>query len=114
MRLAALAVALVPLAACQQTAISPAPPPSVSGLRLVPVPSGLRVDGSGGREIGLGRDRLGALQSAARVEGEMPRPVSCASGREGFATKGGITMVFEAGRLVGWEDGTGRAGRGCA
>ncbi|WP_092640423.1 hypothetical protein [Jannaschia faecimaris] len=84
------------------------------GLSLAPAPGGLIVVGSGGREIGFGRDQKGALESVARVEEAAPQPTVCGNGRDGFLTKSGLRLVFEDGRFVGWEGAPGRAGRRCA
>ncbi|WP_179380885.1 hypothetical protein [Jannaschia marina] len=99
------------LAGCQT--VSASAPSGLSGLSLVPAPGGLLVEGSGGREIGFGRDQTGALESVARVEGTSPRAVACPSGRQGMETRTGLTLVFERGTFVGWEGAQGRAGRGC-
>ncbi|TFL20141.1 hypothetical protein [Jannaschia formosa] len=87
---------------------------SAPGLRLVPAPAGLDVAGSGGREIGFGRDRAGALASVARVEGASPRAVACpAPGLDAFRTEGGLVLVFTGTSFVGWAQDGARAGRGC-
>ncbi|WP_299821387.1 hypothetical protein [uncultured Jannaschia sp.] len=98
------------LTACQA---SLAPDPPERGLLLVPGPNGLDVVGSGGLEIGFGRDRSGVLESVARVEGRESRPAACGSGREAYATRGGLRLVFEGDTFVGWEGPQGAAGRGC-
>lgn len=99
-------VLVLAIAGCQ-------PAPSLTGLSLRPAPNGLAVDGSGGREIGFGRAQAGALAAIARVEGRVPRAVPCGGGREAFAADGGLRVVFEAGRFVGWESEAGAAGRTC-
>lgn len=81
---------------------------------LVPAPGGLDVAGSGGREIGFGRDRPGVLETVARVEGRPPRPVSCAGGRSAATLRDGTVIVFEGETFVGWRRGADGAGRGCA
>lgn len=88
--------------------------PPATGLTLVPTATGLAVEGSGGREIGFGRDRAGALQSALRVAGGRANPVDCAeAGRDG-ARLGGLVMVFEAGAFIGWSAGSAAAGARCS
>ena len=82
------------------------------GLALRPMAGGLAVEGSGGREIGFGRAQAGALAAMAKVAGRAPRPAACRPGREAFAL-GGLRVVFEAERFVGWQDASGAAGRGC-
>ncbi|WP_298429023.1 hypothetical protein [uncultured Jannaschia sp.] len=89
-------------------------PDAPSRFSLVPAPGGLDVAGSGGREIGFGRDRDGVLQSVARVEGRAPRPVACGGGRDAFAASDDLTLVFEGRRFVGWSGAAGAAGRTCA
>ncbi len=107
-------LAVCVLAACQQVdAPGVGAPMAAPRLALVPAPGGLLVEGSGGREIGFGRDRSGALASIAKVEGGAARPVACGAGREAFATAGGLGVVFEGGTFVGWRDVTAAAGRGC-
>ncbi|PWJ22233.1 hypothetical protein [Jannaschia seohaensis] len=90
------------------------PAPSEPALSLVPYEGGLVVVGSGGREIGFGRDRPGALASVARVEGVAPRPIPCAAlGRDGFVTREGVTLIFTEHSFVGWAQDGRRAGRTC-
>lgn len=101
------------LAGCQPTG-SVAPAAGLPGLSLVPSANGLMVAGSGGREIGFGRDQAGALSSVTRVEGRPPQTTDCQSGRQAFTTANGLRLVFEKGTFVGWTDDTGGAGRGCA
>ena len=102
------------LAAC--TAEAPAPDPErIPGLSLQPGPRGLLVVGSGGLEIGFGRDRMGVLESIGRVEGASPVPRSCDVGRAAVETVGGLSLVFADERFVGWEAPDGRsAGQPCA
>ena len=88
-------------------------PPAV-GLTLVPTATGLAVDGSGGREIGFGRDRAGALQSALRVAGGRADPLACAEAGRDAARIGSLVMVFEAGAFVGWSAGGAAAGGRCS
>ena len=106
----AAAVAALLLAGCVAAPGGPRPS-ALSGLSLVPAADGLDVAGSGGRQIGFGRDRDGALATAARVSGETPRAVSCGA-REGRAL-GDLVMVFERGAFVGWQAGGASAGRAC-
>lgn len=79
------------------------------GLTLVPAPGGLEVAGSGGREIGFGRDRAGALESAARVAGRRPEAAPCAAPGRDAARLGDLTLVFERGAFVGWATADGAA-----
>ncbi|WP_308917066.1 hypothetical protein [Jannaschia sp. LMIT008] len=88
-------------------------PPGLPGLALVPAADGLDVDGSGGRQIGFGRDRAGALDSVARVTGRRPIPVACGGGRDAFDAGGGLILVFEGRSFVGWRTAGGAAGRQC-
>ena len=89
------------------------PAPPRPAYALAPAAGGLDVVGSGGREIGFGRDRAGVLASVEAVTGIRPRPVDCAGGREALST-GALTLVFEARRFVGWRDADGAsAGAGC-
>ena len=99
------------LSGCQ--AATPTVPPA-NDLSLVPASGGLDVAGSGGREIGFGRDRIGVLESVTRVEGRRPRSVSCLFGRDAFETASGLRLVFAGNTFVGWESPAGKAGRGCA
>jgi|GEM_PF-2641183 len=103
---------LAGLAACQPV-VPPVASPGLPGLTLVPASGGLLVNGSGGREIGFGRDQPGALQTVARIEGMAPRGTSCGSGRQAFVTKGNLQLVFESGTFVGWTSGSDTAGRTC-
>ncbi|MBM2575834.1 hypothetical protein JQC91_05895 [Jannaschia sp. Os4] len=105
------ALAALVLAGCVASS-SGSGPSSVAGLALVPAPDGLDVSGSGGRQIGFGRDRDGALATAARIAGEAPRAVACGP-REGQAL-GDLVLVFERGTFVGWQRGGATAGRACA
>ena len=108
----ALVLAL-PLAACAAASPSSGPGPGPArGLTLVPVADGLEVAGSGGRRIGFGRDRAGAVASAARVAGAAPRAVACAAGT-GVAV-GDLVMVFD-GRdaFAGWTTPEAAAGLRC-
>ena len=100
--------ALTLAAGCAAATAPPAAGPPSAGLVLVPALGGLDVVGSGGREIGFGRARDGAIESGARVTGSRPVPVPCGAGREAVAL-GPLTMVFEAGRFVGWRVADGRA-----
>lgn len=102
------------LGACQPVTTGAAT--TLSGrpsLGLSPAPGGLIVSGSGGREIGFGRDQRGALESIARIEGVAPTTTACGNGRDGFVTRSGLRLVFEEGRFVGWDGASGRAGRAC-
>ena len=93
---------------------APAPVQRVSGLTLIPGPGGLTVGGSGGREIGFGRDRPGVLESVAKVTGAVPVAVACpAAGRDGFRVGLDLVIVFEGKTFVGWETTGARAGRSC-
>ena len=71
------------------------------------------MDGSGGREISFGRDRIGALESVAKVTGRVPAPVPCGGGRDAFDAGDGLRLVFEGKTFVGWTGPAGAAGRGC-
>lgn len=106
------ALSLLALAACQPA--GPVAAPGGGGLSLVPAPGGLLVQGSGGREIGFGRDRQGALDSVARVEGMVPRGVACGGERVAFTTASDLRLVFEGGAFVGWQTEMRSAGRICA
>ncbi|CTQ48895.1 hypothetical protein [Jannaschia donghaensis] len=108
-------LAVVVLAACQPTGGADIRSgDGIPGLSLVPAPGGLMVAGSGGREIGFGRDRIGALQSMGRIEGRSPQPVDCpAPGRDAFDTTTGLRVIFEGEKFVGWTNGVGTAGRTC-
>ena len=108
MRAALLALAV--LAGCQPES----GPGRATGLALVPAPGGVRVAGSGGLEIGFGRDRAGVLQSVSKVEGRAPTPVPCGAGRDAVATADGLRLIFEGKRFVGWDGAGASAGRGCA
>lgn len=83
-------------------------PVSAPGLTLVPAAQGLDVAGSGGREIGFGRDRRGVLESVTRIEGRPPVPTPCGT-RDGYETASGFTLIFDdLRRFVGWQrDATG-------
>lgn len=105
------ALVLLVLAACQPA--GPSAPVGTSGLTLVPAPVGLLVQGSGGREIGFGRDQAGVLESVARIEGTAPRTVPCGGGRVAYATIRSVRLVFERGSFVGWQTVSGSAGRSC-
>lgn len=106
-----MAPALAALAACAPSAEAPAPP---SPFALVPAAGGLSVTGSGGREIGFGRDRPGALRTVARIEGRMPASAPCAApGLEAFRTRDGLDLIFTATSFVGWRNGPAAAGRAC-
>ncbi|UWQ21609.1 hypothetical protein [Jannaschia sp. W003] len=97
------------LGACQ-----PGPAPETArGLALVPAAGGLDVAGSGGREIGFGRDRLGAIESAAKVTGLRPRAVACAAPGRDAVRFGELEMVFERGAFTGWRTPEGAAGAAC-
>ena len=109
MRLAA-ALSVLLMAGCGADAPGSA---GRSDLALVPAPGGLDTAGSGGREIGFGRDRPGVLESVGRIEGQVPRPVDCGSGREAYATSENLRLVFEGRTFVGWESPDAAAGRGC-
>ena len=112
---APLTAALLALAALAGCGVSPDGPPAprpAPGLTLVPGPRGLDVAGSGGLEIGFGRHERGVLESAARVAGARPRPVSCGGGRNAAAI-GELTLVFENRRFLGWRTADGAAGVGC-
>ena len=91
----------------------PAAPSPVAGLSLVPAPGGLDVAGSGGREIGFGRARDGALATAARIAGRAPRPVPCGAGREGQSIGADLVMVFTDGAFSGWQTPGRSAGTAC-
>lgn len=101
------------LAGCQSVGSVP-PSTGVPGLSLVPAAGGLTVAGSGGREIGFGRDQIGALESITRIEGTAPRTVPCGNGRQAFAAKDDLRLVFAGGTFVGWSTPTETMGRGCA
>lgn len=105
------ALGLMALAACQPA--EPSGPVRTPGLSLVPAPGGLLVQGSGGREIGFGRDQAGVLESVARIEGTAPRPVPCSDRRVAFSTAGTVRLVFERGSFVGWQTIQDEAGRSC-
>ncbi|WP_139212409.1 hypothetical protein [Jannaschia pohangensis] len=100
------------LASCQSVATPAAE--AVSGLTLVPASDGLDVVGSGGRQIGFGRDIAGVLESVARVEGRPPRAVDCAPGMQAFATRDSVRLNFSGGKFVGWDTVAASAGRTCA
>ncbi|MEL6585453.1 MAG: hypothetical protein AAFY65_02090 [Pseudomonadota bacterium] len=94
-------------------ATASAPPPATPAFQLVPAAAGLDVAGSGGREIGFGRDQLGVLRTVARIEGRAPEEVPCAApGRVAYGTKA-VMLVFERGAFVGWATDAARAGATC-
>ncbi|CTQ32454.1 hypothetical protein [Jannaschia rubra] len=113
MRAACAVLSVVALTACAPGATGGGST-RLAGLTLVPAPGGLDVAGSGGREIGFGRDRPGVLDTVARIEGVAPRPVPCGSGRDAYATAGGLRLVFRGRTFVGWDSVSDRAGLSCA
>jgi hypothetical protein len=82
-------------------------------LSLVPVADGIEVAGSGGLRIGFGRDRDGALASAASVTGAPLQTVRCASGHEGVRVDDDLVMVFRSRTFVGWQTGDRSGGYAC-
>jgi hypothetical protein len=86
--------------------------PGAPRLALVPAAGGLDVAGSGGLEIGFGRDRAGVLAAVGRVTGAAARAAPCGGGLAAVRFDG-LVLVFEGPRFVGWRDGAARAGRGC-
>ncbi|MEM8850121.1 MAG: hypothetical protein AAGE03_08805 [Pseudomonadota bacterium] len=103
---------LVVLALIGCATVDPTPPPSP--YTLVPASTGLDVAGSGGREIGFGRDRDGALASASGVTGAPPQPVPCAGGRDGVRVDASLTMIFTGETFTGWQTEDAAAGTPCA
>ncbi|MCK0168844.1 hypothetical protein MWU52_14890 [Jannaschia sp. S6380] len=101
---------LLLVAACQPVAPDG---PGAGRYTLVPAPGGLNVEGSGGREIGFGRDRPGVLQTVERVERQAPRAAVCGPGRDAVLLRDGTRLIFEDGTFVGWDVPAGAAGRGC-
>ncbi|MEM7643665.1 MAG: hypothetical protein AAF366_14200 [Pseudomonadota bacterium] len=101
-------LAVLALTGC--AVVEPTPP---SPYTLVPAVGGLQVAGSG-REIGFGRDRDGAVASAASVTGAAPEPVPCAGGRQGVRVDASLTMIFTGRTFTGWETEDGAAGTPCA
>lgn len=115
MRAAAIC-ALTVLAACGGPGggIGQRTPSPVAGLTLLPRAGGIEVVGSGGREIGFGRDRDGALATAARIAGRRPEAVTCLPGREGLRVAPDLVMVFSDTTFTGWQAGGASAGTPCA
>jgi len=94
MRVAAMALALGLAAGCAP----PAPPPQ--GLRLAS--DGLRPNGTDLR-IDFGRAEAGVIAAVTRVLGATP------TARQGTGCKAvtwpdGLTLIFDAGRFLGWAD----------
>lgn len=79
------------------------------GPSLRPAQDGLDVVGSGGRQIGFGREAAGALASAVKVAGGSAVPVTCGAGPSAHRV-GPVTMVFTGGAFTGWAT----AGTPCA
>ncbi|MEM7488023.1 MAG: hypothetical protein AAF390_02755 [Pseudomonadota bacterium] len=104
------ALAALVLAGCG--AAQPDAPPSPYA--LVPASGGLDVAGSGGREIGFGRDRDGALESALRVAGGPATAVPCAGGRDGVRVDASLTMIFTGRTFTGWQTEEAAVGTPCA
>ncbi|MEM7709586.1 MAG: hypothetical protein AAF264_02310 [Pseudomonadota bacterium] len=104
----AAGLALV-LGGCAAT--EPSTPPSP--LTLMPAAGGLDVVGSGGREIGFGRERPGAVESAIRVAGGSAEAVPCAAGRDGVRVDASLTMIFTGRTFTGWETDEAAAGTPC-
>ncbi|MGB3408548.1 MAG: hypothetical protein WBA67_13770 [Jannaschia sp.] len=88
--------------------------PANTGFDIVPAIGGLDIEGSGGLEIGFGRDASGVLESIGRIDGRMPVPIRCeGSGLSGYAADDGLVIVFADQRFVGWQMKGARAGRSC-